>query len=231
MEQQKRALVITGGSLIDAVTSDDLGRFDVLIAADSGVDAAHGLGLDPHVVIGDFDSVTEAALDYAQRQGAAIIPASRDKDFTDTELAIDHAASIGATHITVVSSGGGRLDHTHGILSSLANPMLKNIAVDAIIGVAHVWVLHGGQSLRVARRGSNIIALHAMHGPAEGIATSGLRWALDDDTLLPWTSRGVSNEMTTANAEIFLGSGVLTIIQPLAYDQPHPEKRKNGVFE
>ena len=112
MESNKRAIVITGGSLVEAITSDDLGRFDVLIAADSGVDAAHGLGLDPDVVVGDFDSVTQAALDYARRAGAMVIPASRDKDFTDTELAIDHAASLGASHITVVSSGGGRLDHT-----------------------------------------------------------------------------------------------------------------------
>jgi thiamine pyrophosphokinase len=231
MEQRKRAVVVTGGSLVDAITRNDLGPFDVLIAADSGVDVAHGLGLDPHVVVGDFDSVTEPALDYARRRGAMVVPVSRDKDFTDTELAIEHAVFMGASHITVVSSGGGRLDHTQGMVCSLANPMLKRIEVDAIIGVAHVSVLHGGEVRHVPRRGSEIIALHAMHGSAEGIVTSGLRWNLNDENLLPWTSRGVSNEMTAAVAEISLRSGVLAIIQPLAYDRPHSEKRMNGVFE
>jgi len=231
MESNKRAIVITGGSLVEAITSDDLGRFDVLIAADSGVDAAHGLGLDPDVVVGDFDSVTQAALDYARRAGAMVIPASRDKDFTDTELAVDHAASLGASHITVVSSGGGRLDHPQGMVCSLANPALRNIEVDAIIGIAHLSVLHGGDTRHIPRRGSEILALHAMHGPAEGIVTNGLRWNLNDETLQPWSSRGVSNQMTTAVAEIFLRSGVLAVIQPLAYDFPRHTKRMNGVFE
>jgi thiamine pyrophosphokinase len=70
-----------------------------------------------------------------------------------------------------------------------------------------------------------------MHGPAEGIVTNGLRWNLNDETLQPWSSRGVSNQMTTAVAEIFLRSGVLAVIQPLAYDFPRHTKRMNGVFE
>ena len=222
MEQQKRALVITGGLPVEFITADDFGPFDILIAADSGVDVARGLGLVPHVVVGDFDSVTQTALDDARRAGAQIVQVSPDKDFTDTELAIAHAASIGATHIVIVNAGGGRFDHLYGIFSSLANPLLEHVIVEAIIGVAHISIVHGGQSLNLPRRGSDIVGLHAMHGPAEGIVTRGLRWKLDDETLLPWTSRGVSNEMTATVAEISLRSGVLAVVQPLAYHDPRP---------
>lgn len=223
MERNSRALIVTGGSLVDGLNARVLGSFGVVIAADSGVDTAHALGIDPDVVIGDLDSVSDAALDHARNAGATVIPAPRDKDFTDTELAIAHAVSLGASALLVVNGGGGRLDHAHGVLTALANPHHAHVAIEAIVGGAHVTVIHGGSSRTIPLRGSDIVGLHAMNGPAVGITTSGMRWNLNDDTLEPWVSRGVSNEMTEQSADITLRTGALIVVQPHAYDnvQPH----------
>ena len=56
--------------------------------------------------------------------------------------------------------------------------------------------------------------LLAVGGPATGITTTGLRWALTDGTLAPGSSRGVSNEFTGDAAEITLTAGVLLAIAP-----------------
>ena len=61
-EAQHRALFFGRkseiGTLIDRLRTESF----LLVAADSGVDSAIALGLAPHVVIGDLDSISEAGL-------------------------------------------------------------------------------------------------------------------------------------------------------------------------
>jgi thiamine pyrophosphokinase len=60
-----------------------------------------------------------------------------------------------------------------------------------------------------------------MNGSASGITTSGLRWNLSRESLHPWASRGVSNEMLTDAATITVEQGSLIVVQPNAYGE-HP---------
>lgn len=211
---EKRVLVITGGSVLR--TAPSLGSFDMIVAADSGVDSAFAIGLAPDVVIGDFDSVSDAGLARVRASGITVLSSPTDKDLTDTELALAHLLDVGATHATILSPGGGRLDHAHGVLSALASPLLAAVSIDAVIDTAHVTVLHGPTQRLVPQR-SSITALHAMNGVARGITTSGFRWNLTGEDLAPWVSRGVSNEMVDSVAEVFIDEGTLIVIQPLSY--------------
>ena len=221
MGPNKRALLITGGSTSFVVDVAVLGSFDLVVAADSGLDAAIELGLSPDVVVGDLDSVSRAVLDRAVAEGIRVVAAPVDKDHTDTELALRHAVDAGVDAIVVLSPGGGRLDHAHGVITSLANPDLAHVAIEAVIDTAHVTVLHGPVSTTVPHRGSHLLALHAMNGTATGISTTGLRWNLSGELLHPWTSRGVSNEMLGDSAVINIDHGALIIVQPTAYGE-HP---------
>lgn len=214
----KRALVITGGSVVHA--APDLGRFDFVIAADSGVDSALALGLMPHVVIGDLDSVSATGLELVRDAGVTVLQVPTDKDATDTELALAHLHGVGATHAVLLSPGGGRLDHAHGVFSALASPALAGVELQAVIGTAHVTVLHGDVARAIPRRGSDLVALHAMNGIAHGVTTNGLRWNLNDEELAPWVSRGVSNEMPGTEAHVAVRDGALLVVQPLAHAQP-----------
>ena len=221
MGPNKRALLITGGSTNFVVDVAALGSFDLVVAADSGLDSAIGLGLSPDVVVGDLDSVSRAVLDRAVADGVRVVAAPVDKDHTDTELALRHAVDAGVDAIVVLSPGGGRLDHAHGVITSLANPDLAHVAIEAVIDTAHVTVLHGPGRCEVPRRGSHLLALHAMNGTTTGISTVGLRWNLSGESLHPWTSRGVSNEMLGDSAVINVDLGALLVIQPNAYGE-HP---------
>lgn len=213
-----RALVITGGSILRDMPA--LGVFDVVIAADSGVDSAFAIGLVPDVAIGDLDSISPEGLDRLRSSGIRVLRSPVDKDATDTELALAHLREVDATHAVLLSPGGGRLDHAHGVFSALANPLLADVALEAVIGIAHVTVLHGEDSRVVPRRGSHLTALHAMNGVARGVRTSGLRWNLRDEDLAPWVSRGVSNEMIDNEATIALTEGALVVVQPSAHEAP-----------
>ena len=60
----------------------------------------------------------------------------------------------------------------------------------------------------------SLVTLLAVHGPATGVTTTGLRWALTDAELVAGSYRGVSNELVDPVATITVQAGVLLAIQP-----------------
>ena len=104
---------------------------DSVIAADSGLDTLRkyhsffensGLDFSPDYVIGDMDSLLNREL-LDKFSGAKKEFYSRDKDFTDTELALMKAHSLyakGESFIVLVGGNGGRADHFIGILDTFS---------------------------------------------------------------------------------------------------------------
>ncbi|NQW59691.1 hypothetical protein HQ459_02830, partial [bacterium] len=109
--------------------------------------------------------------------------------------------------------------HAHGLLASLFHPEWAHIHIEAFIDTAHVFVLHGPSSLHIEGKQNSLVALHAMNGVAHGINSEGLRWQLRNESLAPWVSRGVSNELTATSGDISLKSGALLVVQPEAFIQ------------
>lgn len=107
----KRALIITGGEYAPyEFVQYYLPAYDLLIAADSGLDTALQFGLVPDFVIGDMDSVKDNLFIQAcDKTRTHLFP--RDKDFTDTELAVTLAHQLGSDDLSIVGGGGGRADH------------------------------------------------------------------------------------------------------------------------
>jgi len=221
--QNNTALIFAGGNAPLPHLSKFLPQAQWRIAADSGLDHALALGVTPDVVVGDSDSVSNQALALAHSLDIEFISAPTDKDFTDTELALSHAVHLGAQKIVVVSAGGGRFDHAHGLLASLFHPEWAHIHIEAFIDTAHVFALHGPSSLHIEGKQNSLVALHAMNGIAHGISTEGLRWQLRNESLAPWVSRGVSNELTGTSGDISLQSGALLVVQPEALTQRSQE--------
>src|SRR5690242_16479181 len=116
-------VVFAGGDPVDPRVARLVPRDAMYVAADSGLHAAHELGIRADVVVGDMDSVDPAQLEAAMAAGAVIERHRAEKDFTDLELALRVAERAGATDLLVVGGAGGRLDHL------LANQLL--LASDA----------------------------------------------------------------------------------------------------
>lgn len=206
------ALVFAGGEPLDARWRDALPDGAWVIAADSGLEHVHALGRHADVVVGDLDSVTPGDLQRARAAGSVVERHPADKDATDLELALHAAKRSGATHVTVVGAGGGRLDHFLANVLLFASPEWETLDLHALIGGAHVAVVRGRTELHGAA--GSLVSLLASAGPARGVTTTGLRWPLTDDELRPGSTRGVSNEMTGTLAAVSLSYGVLLAVQP-----------------
>ena len=210
-------VVVAGGDPGPMPVQPAVGEGTLVVAADGGVDRALALGLHVDVAIGDFDSVSAAGLAAVERAGARAERHPAAKNATDLELALDTALAAttlaaSPARILVVGSESGRLDHLLSSLLVIAGPRYAGAEVDALLGAAHVHVIHGSRTL-VGVPGE-LVSLLAVHGPAEGVSTSGLVYPLAGETLVPGTSRGVSNVFAGAEAHVSLERGVLLAIRP-----------------
>jgi thiamine pyrophosphokinase len=209
------AVVLAGGDPVPAAVAAALPRADVVIAADSGLHQALGLGLAVDAIVGDFDSAEADLVAEARRAGARLERHPAEKDATDLELALDAAVREGATEIQVVGGDGGRLDHFAANLLLVGSPVYRAQRLRAHIGDATVLAVHGGTGTHeLSGRPGSLCTLLAVGGPARGVVTAGLRYPLRDETLEPGSSRGVSNELTGDRATVALREGTLLAVQP-----------------
>ncbi len=206
------AIVLAGGDPVDPRLAARLPAGARIIAADSGLAQARLLGLTPDLVIGDLDSVDPNDLAEAQAADVPIERHPEDKDATDLELALDRAASMGHSNIILIGGHGGRLDHLLGNALVLASDRFGALHIEWWIRDTRVVVARSGERTRLAGTFGDVVSLIAVGGPAHRIVTEGLRWPLDNETLAPGSTRGISNELTGSTAHVTVGSGVLLLI-------------------
>ena len=208
---RKRAIIFANGEVMDHVAVRACLRSgDWLIAADGGLRHMRVLGLTPHLLIGDMDSVDPAERAALEQQGVHLLVHPADKNETDLELALVHAQAQGARDLLVVGAFGGRLDQTLANIALLALPELRQCTTrltdgrtDAVL-VRDTLLLHGNVG--------DGVSLLPLGQEARGVRTTGLRYAVHGETLQAYRSRGISNEMIAPVAEVALDSGLLVCI-------------------
>lgn len=201
-------LVITGGDPVPPSALDGLSGVDIVVAADSGLDHAERLGIEPDVVVGDFDSVSADALD---RFAGPVERHPVAKDATDLELALQWAVHRAPDRIVVLGGHGGRLDHF------LANALVlttvpAHILVEWRAGPATIHVVRTAIDL-VGEEGAKV-SLVPVGGGVSGVSTEGLRWPLSDAALTSGSTLGVSNEFASSAARVEVAEGTLLVIVP-----------------
>lgn len=204
----RNALVVGAGAPLKAVESAP--RTDLVIAADAGLEVLLGAKRSVDLVVGDLDSVSEAALAAAAAAGIEIQRHPETKDESDLELALAAAIHHGARRIQVLLRDGGRLDHQLANLLVLASPRWQTAELDAVVGDHRLWVVRGERTLPLAE--GEPLALHAVGGPATGVTTTNLQYRLTGADLEALAARGISNLVVAAPPTVRVASGVLIAI-------------------
>ena len=192
----------------DPDLAQEIPTADLVMAADSGYDAAISLGYAVDVLVGDLDSITTDPI-----PGHVVIERHpRDKDQTDLDLALELALRDEPSRVVVVGGTGGRLDHELATASLICDERWSEVELD--------WVSSRGRAHVIRRRRivqgdvGSIVTLLPLGGPVTGLTTRGLRWELAEATFEPGTTWGVSNEMQTPIADIKVRSGCLLVVFP-----------------
>ena len=184
---------------------------EMILAADGGARHCMKIGITPHVVIGDFDSLSDEEIATLEAAGVQLIRHPVDKDETDLELALDYAVKRGATELTLYGLLGGRWDMTFANILLLASPSYAHLFFRIINGNTIAYFLHGGETIKLHAQPGALVSAIPLISPARGITYQGLQWPMEKATL-PWgTPRGVSNRMISTRAQISLEEGLLLV--------------------
>jgi thiamine pyrophosphokinase len=206
-----RALIFVNGELPDlGATRGIIQPDDVLIAADGGARHALKLGVIPAVIIGDLDSLSEAEVRVFNEMGVHILRYPHNKDETDLELALQHAMKSGYQPISIVAALGGRLDQIIGNLALIADPESIEAGVRLDDGLTEAFFITSKAT--VHGKPGDTVSLLPWGMPAEGVNTDGLVYPLTRETLLPYRTRGISNQLLADTAKISLKRGTLLCI-------------------
>ena len=183
---------------------------DYIIAADGGFSHVRALGLTPHVVLGDFDS-----LGYVPEQ-ANVFPV--DKDDTDAMLAVRHGLLKGYREFLFYGAlDGPRLDHTVANFQALQY-LADQGARGYLIGLSQMAAVIKNETVCFDATAEGIVSLFCMGADARGVTIKNLKYSLENGTLASNFPLGVSNRFVGLAAEITVANGSLLIL----YD------RKNG---
>lgn len=210
------AVIVAGGPVRPPGPDD---AWDAVIAVDGGLDVALAAGWMPTHLVGDLDSVTPDGLRWVEAHDIPIERHPRDKDATDTALALallDRNGLLADADLLLLGGGGAeRLDHVLGTLAALGDPLLARAArVTARIGPSVVHVVHPGRPCAAPVGAGRTFSVLAIHGAATGVHVEGARWPLADATLSGTSTLGISNEAERDVVDLRVGTGVLTVIVP-----------------
>jgi thiamine pyrophosphokinase len=206
----RRAIIVCNGNLSHPTYSHL--PTDYVIAVDGGADLLRTLRLKPDVIIGDMDSISlESRQIFADIKH---IPYPKEKDFTDTELAITYAIDQRCTEIHIIGFLGNRLDHMMANFFFFMTLIEKNIDLLIIEGnqrlsfINKVSTIHGSKG--------DLLSLIPFGHTCEGISTEGLQYPLTDEILPVGSTRGVSNVFLLPDVTIGIKQGTLLAVHTLS---------------
>ena len=207
----QRVLIFANGSLPDLPAARALIHpGDFLLGVDGGSRHLARLGLRPHLLVGDLDSLSPQEVAELATAGVEVLRYPPEKDETDLELAIEIALRRGFRELVIVAALGGRVDQALANIFLLSLPGLEGVSARLDDGLDEVFLIRSRATLE--GRAGEIVSLLPLGAPAHGITTQGLRYPLRGETLFPERSRGISNELLAEQAEISLVEGVLVCI-------------------
>ena len=204
----KRRCVIVGGAGIRNYQTiwEYLNPDDFNIFCDSGLRHQEWLGIEPHLIVGDFDSHDDPHLDVE----TIVLP--REKDDTDTVFAVKEAVKRGFDDFLLLGVVGGRLDHTLGNVSILL--MLHRQGKRALL-------LDNYSEMEIVSRDPVFVddsfpffSLLNISGTAEGITVEGAKYPLRGAEIQCTWQYGISNEVLPGHqARVSVEKGELLLVR------------------
>lgn len=197
-----KCVIFNAGAFDDLI--EPIGTDDFVLAADGGLNHTTRLGITPHAILGDFDS-----LGYIPEK-AICFP--REKDDTDSMLAIRIGLEKGYRSFVLYGAlDGPRIDH------SVANFQALQFLADAgaqgfLVGSQFIATVIKDSSVVLNGTPDSLVSVFCLGADASGVTLQGLKYPLNNATLSAGFPLGVSNRFAQSRASICVEQGSLLIL-------------------
>ena len=213
-----RTCIISGGMIEPDFAFPYLQKqqFDIILAADRGLEFCYHYQIMPTYILGDFDSLSPEILNYYKENHVAPIREFNPmKDNTDTDIAFQQAIVLGSSEITILGATGGRLDHFLSIVQNLKTAWEKKIPAYIVDSRNLITIpVETSFEIRKEEQFGKYVSFFPLEKEVASITLEGFDYPLDHH-YLPNTSGGlcVSNEIVEETAHVSYEGGILLMVQ------------------
>lgn len=203
-----KAFIYTGGLIFPENITEKAKAGDLRIAADGGYNNAKRLGVHVDILLGDLDSLGDVEVG----EETEVIQVPAQKDFTDTQFAVETAIGRGADEIVIIGGLSGRLDHTLSNLSVLEDLWTRKVHAVITDGNNRARFINSTSTL-IARSAYKYVSILLASEKAKGISIEGCKYPLKNAKLERNLQYAISNEITGNCALISVRKGSIYIVE------------------
>ena len=178
---------------------------DLLIAADQGYARAKQAGLQPDLIVGDFDSLGCVP----EEKNVVVLPTV--KDVTDTWAAVELGKARGYRSFRLYGCTGGRVDHTLANLQTLA-ALAKEGMTGVLVDRTQILTALSCGTMEFGPEKTGFLSVFSYSERCRGVTLRGLKYELENAELTSFFPLGVSNEFVGKQACVTVGEGVAILV-------------------
>ena len=201
----KRTVIVSGGMLekdfvVPILKNEDT---EFVIGVHRGLKFLYDNEIKPDYIVGDFDSVPRALVNYYREEmNVPIREFNPVEDASDTEIALRLCLGLNRKEIWILGGTGSRIDHLWANVQCLQIAM--EAGADARIVDSHnqIRLLDSGITLKREETFGKYFSLFPLELPVDGLSITGAKYPLKDHFMKPDDSLCVSNEFAEGEDEV-----------------------------
>lgn len=191
-------------------------KFDLILAADRGLEFCDEENILPTYILGDFDSLKNGVLDkYRKEYKVPIREFNPVKDSTDMDLAMQQALVLGSAEIWILGGTGGRLDHFWSSVQNLKKAWEKKIPA-YLVDARNLITIPCAKEFYIDKETQygSYISFLPLEERVTGLTLEGFRYDVSHlDLINASGGLGVSNELQSERGHVVYEEGILLMFQ------------------
>lgn len=207
-----KVIIIAGGTPPSLkLLKEEIKDSAIIISADSGANCLYDYKISPQYLLGDFDSINKDVLNFFSSSNCKIESFPKDKDYTDSELALSKAKDLDANEIAFLGCSGSRLDHTLGNIGLLLKCLNSNIK--SYIRDENNYIELINSPVTISGTKGNGFSLLAYNSTVKNLTIERAKFPLKNYDLQVGDSLTVSNEFIDSDVKITFSEGILILLK------------------
>lgn len=193
-------------------------REDVIfIGADRGAYYLISQGITPTAIVGDFDSLSKDEWGKVSEFASKVERFKKEKDETDTDLALLKALTYAPDEVILTGVTGGRLDHYEAAIRSIYRFQISNpqVKVKIVNKTNEIKFLSRGKHIILADDRYRYLSFFAYESNVENVTLRGVKYETTNERITLGTSRFTSNELLEEVGSISFTSGICLVIRSI----------------
>lgn len=217
---EKICCIISAGDVNLPLLKEKKSEYDYFIAADLGYEKAKDAGITANLLVGDFDSISQFPSGLLATQPSDLYTTQIkqfpiEKDYSDTQLAIEEGISLGYTRFHVYGAlGGDRFSHSLANIQTMCGMKSKDIDV-TLVGEKEMVYIVKDSSLTLSTQANSSFSVFSLTKISEGVFIEGAKYPLSNHTLTNTLPLGLSNSSTEDTITISVKKGILLVVTEL----------------